>query len=188
MHASEVIGHYQDDIAKLRKRVKELEDENAKLRGTYVEPRSPSHPFTAPKLFETLGELFDAVEKCETEEMLEDLTDILHDTFSMKATELCNHGGSAVIGGLCLFLGPSNLLAMINERWRSSNYKEAQQLSRSEKVLQFLKGKDWTSPTDIGKSLWGPKHHSSSASPVCLRMVEKGLLERNDRGHYRIRK
>jgi len=57
---------------------------------------------------------------------------------------------------------------------------------RQKQVLGFLKGKDWTSPTEIGREVWGQGHHSSSASPVCKRLVKVGALERNDDGHYRI--
>jgi hypothetical protein len=56
---------------------------------------------------------------------------------------------------------------------------------RQKQVLAFLKGKGWTSPTEIGRSVWGDGHHSSSASPVCKRLVQLGALERNDAGHYR---
>lgn len=51
-------------------------------------------------------------------------------------------------------------------------------------ILAFLKGKDWTSPTEIGREygrLTGsPYMHSAWASPKCLKMVEAGLLERNN--------
>ena len=57
--------------------------------------------------------------------------------------------------------------------------------SRQEEVLEYLRGKDWTSPTVISGAVWGGRHHSASASPVCLRLVKKGLLKRNNRGHYR---
>lgn len=65
--------------------------------------------------FKTLDDLFKAAETCETEEILEELTDMLHDAFSMKATELCNHGAVAVIGGLCLLIGPTELLRQLND-------------------------------------------------------------------------
>ena len=57
---------------------------------------------------------------------------------------------------------------------------------RQQDVIEYLRGKDWTSPTEIGGKVWGPPHHSSSASPVCKQLVARGLLERNDRGHYRL--
>lgn len=43
---------------------------------------------------------------------------------------------------------------------------------------------EWTSPTEIG-SLFGG--HSAIGSPLCLRMTDEGILERNERGHYRIK-
>ena len=57
--------------------------------------------------------------------------------------------------------------------------------SRQKQVLDYLKGRDWTSPTEIGQAVWRPPHHSAAASPVCKRLVELGYLERNSRGHYR---
>jgi len=57
---------------------------------------------------------------------------------------------------------------------------------RQQDVIEYLQGKDWTSPTQIGIKVWGFPHHSSTASPVCLRLVSRGLLERNNRGHYRL--
>ena len=58
--------------------------------------------------------------------------------------------------------------------------------TNEEAVLGYLAGRDWTSPTEIGRTVWGKGHHSSSASPVCLRLVRKGKLVRNERGHYRL--
>jgi len=53
----------------------------------------------------------------------------------------------------------------------------------------------WVSPTVIGEVVGGlmlPGYsgglrHSSWASPICLRLVRFGLLERNTKGHYRIK-
>jgi len=53
-------------------------------------------------------------------------------------------------------------------------------------VMKFLAGKDFTSPTEIGSGAFGLLYNSSKASPICLRLVKKGLLERSQRGHYRI--
>lgn len=59
-----------------------------------------------------------------------------------------------------------------------------------EEILKYLKDRDWTSPTDIAHGVCTPfgypNRHSAWASPKCLRLVEEGLLERNDDGHYRI--
>ena len=54
-------------------------------------------------------------------------------------------------------------------------------------IYTFLKNRDWTSPTEIGRA-WSSRHHSSWASPKCKKLVEYGLLERNEQGWYRIRK
>lgn len=57
---------------------------------------------------------------------------------------------------------------------------------RGRQILNFLSGRDWTSPTEIGNRVWGPGHHSAAASPVCKRLVCYGLLDRNSSGHYRL--
>ena len=63
-------------------------------------------------------------------------------------------------------------------------------------ILEYLKGKDFTSPTNIGEAYGAFKHgyfhdrigyHSAWASPRCKKLVEKGLLERNEFGHYRLK-
>lgn len=57
-------------------------------------------------------------------------------------------------------------------------------------ILKFLRGRDWTSPTEIGNEysyyLGVPGYHSSWASPKCLSLVKEGLLERNKRGWYKL--
>ena len=58
--------------------------------------------------------------------------------------------------------------------------------TNAEAVLGYLKGRNWTSPTELGLAIWGKGRHSSSASPTCLRLVKAGKLERNQRGHYRL--
>lgn len=47
---------------------------------------------------------------------------------------------------------------------------------------------EFVSPTYLGVKVWGRKRHSASstASPVCLRLVKKGLLHRSYRGHYKL--
>ena len=62
-------------------------------------------------------------------------------------------------------------------------------------ILKYLKGKSWTSPTQIGLAYGDSKHgnnsfhcyHSAWASPRCLELVEENELLRNDKGWYRIR-
>ena len=55
---------------------------------------------------------------------------------------------------------------------------------RQKLVLDFLKGKDFTSPTEIGYAVLGG--HSAVASPVCKKLVELGLLVRSPKGHYQL--
>jgi hypothetical protein len=66
-------------------------------------------------------------------------------------------------------------------------------------IIAFLVGKDWTSPTEIGRMYteYGIRegfldkwklYHSSWASPKCKRLVEEGYLERNEKGWYRLKK
>lgn len=58
-------------------------------------------------------------------------------------------------------------------------------VGREADVAKFLsERRTWTSPTMIGREVWGPPHHSSTASPVCRRLVEKGVAVRNEKGHY----
>lgn len=67
-------------------------------------------------------------------------------------------------------------------------------ISNEQWITEYLKGKDYTSPTEIGRAhaqMFGINslsHHSAWASPICRRMVEKGLLIRNDKGHYKLNK
>ena len=59
-------------------------------------------------------------------------------------------------------------------------------------ICSFLEGKDFTSPSVIGRAhadahgIRSENHHSSWASPICKRMVAEGLLERNQDGCYRL--
>jgi hypothetical protein len=55
-------------------------------------------------------------------------------------------------------------------------------------VLQFLASTKgvWFSPTFIAEGIRGKPYHSSWASPILLRMVEMGLVDRNEKGHYKI--
>lgn len=59
-------------------------------------------------------------------------------------------------------------------------------------ICSFLEGKGFTSPSVIGRAhadaygIRSGHHHSSWASPICKRMVDEGLLERNQDGCYRL--
>lgn len=50
--------------------------------------------------------------------------------------------------------------------------------------IALNQGRDWVSPTEIGGAINGG--HSSVGSPVCKEMVDLGLVERNDKGHYKL--
>ena len=65
-------------------------------------------------------------------------------------------------------------------------------------VLEYLKDMGYVSPTEIGNNVGGyvvnsdtsgykQLRHSAWASPICLRMVRKGLLKRSDKGWYKIK-
>jgi hypothetical protein len=55
---------------------------------------------------------------------------------------------------------------------------------RQQETLKWLKGKDFTPPTEIGHLFGG---HSSIGSPICLSLVKLGLLERSPKGYYKIK-
>ena len=55
------------------------------------------------------------------------------------------------------------------------------------KIVTYLKGKGWTSPTKIGKAST-ENSHSNWASPKCKELVELGFLQRNNDGWYRLNK
>ncbi|KKM20033.1 hypothetical protein LCGC14_1649600 [marine sediment metagenome] len=72
------------------------------------------------------------------------------------------------------------------ERWRWGMNKERKLTKNEQCVLDYLRGKEWVSPTKIGITLHPTRMHGSPwASPICLRLTNKGLLERNDKGWYR---
>jgi len=61
------------------------------------------------------------------------------------------------------------------------------------KIMAYLEGmSDFVSPTEIGFGCGGltssgRPRHSSWASPICMRLVKKGLLVRSDHGWYKPR-
>ena len=61
--------------------------------------------------------------------------------------------------------------------------------TREQQIIDYINASDalWCRPTEIGQNVWGGRHHSSTASPVCRRMVNKGLLIRSRDGRYRLR-
>lgn len=91
-----------------------------------------------------------------------------------------------VLSGICTWCGFD-----ANSYYNNDN--KSMKLTKNEQwILDYLKGKDYVSPTVIGKShasvtgSAGFTHHSSWASPICLRLVKKGLLVRNEKGHYKL--
>lgn len=72
---------------------------------------------------------------------------------------------------------------------------EIKELSFNEQwVLAYLQGETrFISPTAMGRDhaiqtgSSSPNHHSAWASPICKKLLNKGLLERNAKGHYRIK-
>lgn len=68
------------------------------------------------------------------------------------------------------------------------------ELSTNEQnVLDYLKRwpNDFISPTQIGHVVGGrgkwAYRHSSWASPICKRLVKKGLVERSNEGWYKVK-
>lgn len=57
-------------------------------------------------------------------------------------------------------------------------------------IINFLQGRDFTGPEQIGRaygeSIGKPHLHSSWASPKCKKLVALSLLERSEKGHYRL--
>lgn len=53
-------------------------------------------------------------------------------------------------------------------------------------VMEYLGGRDWTSPTDIGWGIWHFVYNSSKASRICRGLVFMGVLVRNHKGHYKL--
>lgn len=60
-------------------------------------------------------------------------------------------------------------------------------------LYHSVRAGDWVSPTNIGQKVGGRMLDSielrgaSWASPICLRLVRFGVLQRNYEGHYRVR-
>jgi len=53
---------------------------------------------------------------------------------------------------------------------------------RQKETLKFLSKKEWKSPTQVGHLFGG---HSSIGSPICKKLVEKGLAVRSEKGWYK---
>jgi Fe2+ or Zn2+ uptake regulation protein len=68
---------------------------------------------------------------------------------------------------------------------------EMKMSEKKERVLRYLREKgDWAKPTEIGDEAIPHSEFttgSSVASPVCKALVKEGLLERSERGHYRVK-
>jgi len=62
---------------------------------------------------------------------------------------------------------------------------------KQQKVLEYLRScAGWVSPAEVGINVGGRNsrgrmRYSSWGSPICKRLVELGLAERNRKGHYR---
>jgi hypothetical protein len=55
--------------------------------------------------------------------------------------------------------------------------------------FKYLDGKGWVSPTQAGNAYGESLHkyyHSSTASPIFKKLVILKLVERNEKGHYRM--
>lgn len=68
-------------------------------------------------------------------------------------------------------------------------------LTKNQKAIfiYLAKKRDFVSPTEIawdigGTSKNGIERNSSWASPICKKLVEIGLVERNEKGWYRLSK
>ena len=62
-------------------------------------------------------------------------------------------------------------------------------------IVRYLDRRGFCSPTQIGRAYGDFLHgnnsfhtfHSAWASPRCLELTKMGALERNNKGHYRLR-
>ena len=61
---------------------------------------------------------------------------------------------------------------------------------QQQKILDYLSGRGWVSPTELGENVGGKEYNSSSswASPKCLALVKSGHVTRNKRGQYKLKK
>ena len=84
----------------------------------------------------------------------------------------------------------------IHEGKRESSREPAarkRRISNKQWISEYLKNKDFTSPSEIGRahakafnlSPW--THHSAWASPICKKMVAEGILVRNENGKYKLK-
>lgn len=78
------------------------------------------------------------------------------------------------------------------ERFAKKRVIAKSRISNEQWIAEYLQGKDYTSPTVIGKAhamafnILSLNHHSAWASPICKRMVKKGILIRNEKGQYKL--
>lgn len=77
--------------------------------------------------------------------------------------------------------------------WFAKNKIMSQsRISNEQWIVEYLRGKGYTSPSEIGIAhkkafnIDSPTHHIEWASPICNRMVEKGILIRNNKGQYKL--
>ena len=78
------------------------------------------------------------------------------------------------------------------ERFAKKRVIAKSRISNEQWIAEYLQGKDYTSPTVIGKAhamafnILSLNHHSAWASPICKRMVKKEILIRNEKGQYKL--
>ena len=61
---------------------------------------------------------------------------------------------------------------------------------QQQKILDYLSGRGWISPTELGEKVGLRQYNSASswASPKCKALVKSGHVTRNKRGQYRLKK
>ena len=91
---------------------------------------------------------------------------------------------------MALQVMPSKITRKINQtitgHYPNVRIRRQTMSPNEEKVIEFMKGRDFTGPSVMGMAIFN-KWESSRTSQVCKRLVKKGLMVRNDKGHYKIK-